>query len=272
MGCGRAGGGSGAHRPGAQGRLTLTEGQNLELNAHVDGADLDSRGYGKESGGKTENEADPRRNEPITDRLGGCIRCGNDTDLSATREDFQVGEGTDGDECISACNSATDDVRIDINEPDNAEASARKTAVGGQCMAKVPHADNDNIQRLPHAQPVGNAAMQEVHVVAHPAGAVGAEVRQVFAEFGACDSATCGQVDGRHGGDAGVTQVIQDVEIRGQALNSGGGNLSTCARRRYVKGHGGTYLKGRRECSDPRVGTCERSVQTSTDVDIRLSD
>ena len=85
MGCGRAGGGSGAHRPGAQGRLTLTEGQNLELNAHVDGADLDSRGYGKESGGKTENEADPRRNEPITDRLGGCIRCGNDTDPRISR-------------------------------------------------------------------------------------------------------------------------------------------------------------------------------------------
>ena len=72
--------------------LTLSEGEDLEFDAQVDGAHLDSRGDGEEARRKAEDVRDTRGDETIAGVLRGRAGGGDDTDLGASGHLGEIGE------------------------------------------------------------------------------------------------------------------------------------------------------------------------------------
>jgi hypothetical protein len=109
-------------------------------------------------------------------------------------------------------------------------------------MAEISQADDDDAQRLVDAEPVGDAAMKELHVIADTPCAEGPQMGQVLAQFGARDTAALGEFRGGDGGDPSGPEPIEGVEVDRKPLHGRRGDLVTSARGRDAKGHGETYL------------------------------
>ena len=85
-------------------------------------------------------------------------------------------------------------VGVAVEQRHDAEAAGAEPGVVGQRVPEVADADDDDGEVLGDADLAGDLVAEVLHVVADPAGAVGAQVGQVLAQLGAVDAGGGGEL------------------------------------------------------------------------------
>ena len=191
-------------------------------------ADLDARRDGQDHRGEVQDARDARIDETITHLLRGVRRSGDDADAGIAQADHvaQILEGAHAVHVVADRDRGSDDVGMGVDEPDDAEAAAGEPAVGHECAAEVADSDEHDAPRLGDAQLAGDLVAEELHVVTHPAGAVGTQVGEVLAQLGRGDAAGLGEFLAADRGHPVLLQCREDPVVDGQPGDGGIGDAS----------------------------------------------
>ena len=106
---------------------------------------------------------------------------------------------------------------ISIEKGGDSKPSCRKTAVGGERSTEVADANNDHRPALRKAELTTDLATQVVDVVSDSAGAVGAQIAEVLADFRGIEAGKISELIRRNGGSLGCRQLEQRPMVPGQA-------------------------------------------------------
>ena len=205
-----------AHRavlltPASRGRPSLAlallvVGEDLQLLAEVDLADVDPLRHDQHRRGEVEDAGDPEVDEPVGDRLGasaGVAITAIAAPVSATSPRAR-----------SRSAMARPWIRWPIRsgdgsiKRDDAEAAGVEAGVVGQRRAEVAEADDDHRPVVGRPDLAADLEPQVLDVVADTAGAVRAEVGEVLAELGRVDPGRLGQRAAADRVDAALGELV----------------------------------------------------------------
>ena len=102
---------------------------------------------------------------------------------------------------------------VDVDDACDGKAALAETAVAGEGLAEVAGADDDDGPVVGQAELAADLVHEIRDFVADTAGAVAAEVAEVFAHLGGVDAAQFGQALGRDAVDALVALLGEDPQV-----------------------------------------------------------
>ncbi len=154
-----------------------------------------------------------------------------------------------------------DPLGVAVDQGSDADAAGAESLVGRERRAEIADADDDDVPVLVLTDLESDLVAEVLDVVADPAGAVGAEVREVLAQLGGVDAGLGGEVIGRARADALLGESVEGAQIDRKPGHGGVGDatLWRTGRRPVAKyRHGAPALRGRglsrmglARCADP---------------------
>jgi hypothetical protein len=199
--------------------LLAEEREHLQLHGQVDLADVDPAGAVSATGAKFKMLLTPAavsRSQTDWATSAGVAMTPIVAPVAATTSASSVHRAH-----RLAADPLADARRGGVEEPDEAEPAAAEAGVVGQGGAQVADPHQHAGAGPLDAEDAGDAVAQGGHLVAHPADAAGAEVREVLAQAGRVDAGRRRELAGGDVAAPAVGQTGQHPQVHGQAGDGG---------------------------------------------------